>query len=80
MDVSRDTFYRYQELVESGGIDSLISKSRRAPNIKNRVEHGVDQPAYGQHRATNELRKKGIYIFSLANPLRIGLEGISLVS
>jgi len=71
MGVSRDTFYRYQELVESGGIDSLISKSRRAPNIKNRVdqateqaviEHAVDQPAHGQHRASNELRKKGIFV------------------
>jgi len=71
MGVSRDTFYRYQELVESGGIDSLISKSRRAPNIKNRVDqsteqavigHAVDQPAHGQHRASNELRKKGIFV------------------
>jgi len=71
MGVSRDTFYRYQELVESGGIDSLISKSRRAPDIKNRVDqateqavidHAVDQPAHGQHRANNELRKKGIFV------------------
>ena len=38
MGVSRDTFYRYQELVEDGGVDSLISKSRRTPNFKNRVD------------------------------------------
>ncbi|TQQ68836.1 helix-turn-helix domain-containing protein, partial [Vibrio cholerae] len=31
--VSRDTFYRYQELVETGGIDALINRSRRAPNL-----------------------------------------------
>ncbi len=58
MGVSRDTFYRYQELVEDGGLDALIDKSRRSPNIKNRVDeateqavqvYAVDQPAHGQH-------------------------------
>jgi hypothetical protein len=34
MGVSRDTFYRYQELVDDGGVDALISQSRRAPNLK----------------------------------------------
>ena len=71
MGVSRDTFYRYQELVEDGGIDSLINKSRRAPNIKNRVDeateqavlaHALDQPAHGQARTSNELRKKGVFV------------------
>lgn len=71
MGVSRDTFYRYQELVEEGNIDSLINKTRRSPNIKNRVdevtelavvEYSIDQPAHGQHRTSNELRKKGIFI------------------
>ena len=65
MGVSRDTFYRYQELVDEGGIDSLINKCRRTPNLKNRVDestekaviqYAVDFPAYGQHRASNELR------------------------
>ncbi|WP_339725141.1 IS481 family transposase [uncultured Paraglaciecola sp.] len=71
MGVSRDTFYRYQELVEDGGIDSLISQSRRTPNLKNRVneateqsviESAIEYPAYGQHRTSNELRKKGIFV------------------
>ncbi len=38
MGVSRHTFYRYQELVEDGGVSSLISKSVRTPILKNRVE------------------------------------------
>ena len=71
MGVSRDTFYRYQELVKTGGIDSLIDKSRRKANPKNRVDEAteqavitsaIEQPAFGQHRTSNELRKKGIFV------------------
>ncbi|KHA60523.1 integrase [Vibrio variabilis] len=71
MGVSRDTFYRYQELVETGGIDALINQSRRAPNLKNRVDseteqavlkYAIDFPAHGQVRASNELRKLGVFI------------------
>lgn len=71
MGVSRDTFYRYQELVEQGGIDALINQSRRVPNIKNRtdevtekavVQYAIDYPAHGQVRTSNELRKLGIFI------------------
>ena len=43
MGVSRDTFYRYKELVEEGGIDALLDKSRRVPNLKNRTD---DATAY----------------------------------
>jgi winged helix-turn helix protein len=34
MGVSRDKLYRYQELVEDGGIENPINKSRRAPKHK----------------------------------------------
>lgn len=34
MGVSRDTFYRYRELADEGGVDALINRSRRAPNLK----------------------------------------------
>ncbi len=40
MGVSRDTFYRYHELVGEGGLDSLINKSRRTPHVKNSVSGG----------------------------------------
>jgi len=43
MGVSRDTFYRYQELVEDGGLDSLINKSRRTSNLKNRIDPEIEK-------------------------------------
>lgn len=71
MGFSRDTFYRYQEMVEQGGVESLFEKSRKKPNFKNRVNEATEQavlafavdfPAYGQLRASNELRKAGVFI------------------
>lgn len=71
MGVSRDTFYRYRELAEHGGVDTLINRSRRSPNLKNRtdmateqavVEYVVEYPAHGQYRTSNELRKSGVFI------------------
>lgn len=43
MGVSRNTFYRYQELAEKGGIDALINRSRRVPNLKNRTDETTEQ-------------------------------------
>ena len=71
MGLSRDTFYRYKTAIEQGGIDALIDKNRRKPNIKNRVdehtetaviEYAIEEPAHGQVRASNQLRKKGVFI------------------
>ncbi len=73
MGVSRDTFYRYQELVENGDIESLINRSKRTPEPKNRVDpclekavvdYAIDFPAHGQHRTSNELRKLGTLVSS----------------
>ena len=71
MGFSRDTFYRYQAARDSGGIEALFDANRRKPNLKNRVEEDTERavvefavafPAYGQLRASNELRKKGIFV------------------
>src|SRR5574337_1003057 len=43
MGVSRDTFYRYQELVETNGLEALINQDRRVPNFKNRVDEAIEQ-------------------------------------
>jgi hypothetical protein len=39
---SRDTFYRYQSPVESGGVDALINANRRKPNPEKRVEEATE--------------------------------------
>lgn len=71
MGYSRETFYRYQEAVEQGGVEGLLEKSRRKPNLENRVEevvekrvvaYAIDFPTHGQLRTSNELRKEGICI------------------
>ena len=71
MGFSRDTFYRYKSAVEEGGVDSLFDKSRRQPNLKNRMDeitekaildYAIECPAHGQLRVSNELRKRGIFI------------------
>lgn len=71
MGVSRDTFYRYRHAYQEGNIESLFEKSRRKPNLHNRVEpqieekvieYAIEYPAYGQVRMSNELRKQGVFI------------------
>jgi len=56
MGVSRDTFYRYKDAADGGGIEALFHKSRRIPNIKKRVDlqgestviqYAIDDPAHG---------------------------------
>lgn len=71
MGVSRDTFYRVKEAKETGGMEALLHKNRRIPNLKNRIDENieravlafaVDNPAAGQVRVSNELRKQGVFV------------------
>ncbi len=71
MGFSRDTFYRYQAAVEDGGVEALIDANRKKPNLRNRVDESIEtdvvafaleQPAFGQVRVSNELRKRGVFV------------------
>ena len=71
MGYSRDTFYRVKNAYDEGGIEALKEKNRRKPNIRNRVSEDIEQavvelaynnPSYGQKRASDTLRQRGVFI------------------
>ena len=71
MGYSRDTFYRYKQAVEEGGVEALIESSRRKPNLRNRcapeveeaiLEIALEEPTIGQLRVSNQLHQRGMIL------------------
>jgi len=71
MGYSRDSFYRFKRLYQTGGELALQEINRKKPIYKNRVAREIEEevvkivienPALDPVRVSNKLKKKGMFI------------------
>ena len=58
MGMSRDTFYRYKSAVDDGGVEALFERTRRKPNLANRVDQATeDAVSQKRHRLSRPMAR-----------------------
>ena len=71
MGISRFTYYQIKKAYDQGGVEALAKKSRKVPNLKNRVPEEVERavlklsleyPSLGKKKMSEVLKERGIAI------------------
>lgn len=69
MGVSRKTYYQIKKAFDEGGVEALARKSRRVPNVNNRVPEPIEQevlklsredPLLGKKKISRILKERGL--------------------
>ncbi len=66
--LSRKTYYQIKRAYDEGGSEALAGKSRKVPNVKNRVPGHIEQAVLKLSRETYPNRKRPSEQSSLGTP------------
>jgi transposase len=71
MGISRKTYYQIKKAHDEGGLEALAGKSRKVPNVRNRVPEHIEQavlrlsredPLLGKKKISRILKERGLQI------------------